>query len=256
MKINSHCQNNNISFGVKMCLRNTKVLNLKKHIRENPPRKLVVCQKIHMLIADHIEKTRDELSLSSCFNMLKERLITKRQNLNFIDALIKSGKTFERAFYETCDKLFDVQLNKNKGEEGQNVDNIFNKKRRIRMNLADRKKVISYCIEHCTPDEKTPNGGKNSINVYNHLKNNEGINYSYHTIENYIYAIFKIPKYYKAFISETTGKKTFKKFHEYITKEDKPSIYKVVYNKFELFKYAKDLFNKKFPQKALIFDEE
>lgn len=219
MKISTHSQNNNMSFGVRMPLRQVTVADVKKHSKKMH-RKLIPCQHIHVLMAEHIEKSPYNLSLFKCFKKIKKCLTS---NVDGIMALIKSGQTIEQVFYETCDSLFDVQLTTNDEKDDQTIDNIFEQQKNGAFNLEDRKKIIASCVKYCVCDAM-PGSVKTA---YDNIVDNKKINCRYSTVKNYKVAIFKIYRFYDEFISQApnqetsqrTDKKTLKKFQEYVAKK-------------------------------------
>ena len=239
MKINTLSQNNP-AFGVRMSYKKATVGDVKNQAKKMP-QKLIACQKIHLLIANNIQKSYNERPLSNLLNSIKHS-ITAGLSQHFKNALQESHKTIEQAFYETCDKLFDVQLTDKK-------------KDRYQLTKLQRKYIITSCIEFNKPNT-SHYSAKNIDLIHFHVQNNLNIKCSLDTIKNYTYAVFRIPKIYNKFMSNANCPKKLKNFHEYIKKQNMTTTYNIVYNDFDIFKYSIEKYNEAFPYKALKFEEE
>ena len=236
MKINTLSQNNP-AFGVKMAFYRATVGDAKNQAKKMP-QKLIACHKIHLLIANNIQKSYDERPLSNLLNSIKYSIVAGLSQ-HFKNALQESHKTIEQAFCETCDKLFDVQL----------------QKYRYRLTKLQRKYIITSCIEFNKPNT-SHNSAKNIDLIHFHVQNNLNIKCSLDTIKNHTYAVFMIPKIYNKFMSNANCPKKLKNFHEYIKKQNMTTTYNIVYNDFDIFKYSIEKYNEAFPYKALKFEEE
>lgn len=239
MKINTLSQNNP-AFGVRMSYKKATVGDTKNQAKKMP-QKLIACQKIHLLIANSIQKSYDERPLSNLLNSIKHS-ITAGFSQNLKNALQESQKTIEQAFYETCDKLFDVQLTDKK-------------KNRYQLNKLQRKYIITSCIEFNKPNT-SHYSAKNIDLIHLHVQNNLNIKCSLDTIKNHTYAVFRIPKIYNKFMNNANCPKKLKNFYEYIKKKNMTTTYNMVYNDFDIFKYSIEKYNEAFPYKALKFEEE
>lgn len=239
MKINTLSQNNP-AFGVRMSYKKATVGDAKNQAKKMP-QKLIACQKIHLLIANNIQKNYNERPLSNLLNSIKHS-ITAGFSQYFKNALQESQKTIEQAFYETCDKLFDVQLTDKK-------------KNRYQLNKLQRKYIITSCIEFNKPNT-SHYSAKNIALIHLHVQNNLNIKCSLDTIKNHTYAVFRIPKIYNKFMNNANCPKKLKNFYEYIKKKNMTTTYNMVYNDFDIFKYSIEKYNEAFPYKALKFEEE
>lgn len=239
MKINTLSQNNP-AFGVRIPIKKATVGDAKNQAKKMP-QKLIACQKIHMLIANSIQKNYNERPLSNLLNSIKYN-ITAGFSQYFKNALQESQKTIEQAFYETCDKLFDVQLTDKK-------------KNRYQLNKLQRKYIITSCIEFNKPNT-SHYSAKNIDLIHLHVQNNLNIKCSLDTIKNHTYAVFRIPKIYNKFMNNANCPKKLKNFYEYIKKKNMTTTYNMVYNDFDIFKYSIEKYNEAFPYKALKFEEE
>lgn len=241
MKINTHSPNNNMFFGVRMSLKGTTVGGLKKHA-EKMPKKLVACQKIHMLIADKINNSADKRKLSNIISSIKYD-VKRIQNPSFIDALTKSQKTIKQVFFETCDSLFDVQIYKNK---------IMSPRSKFHITKNKRKEIISYCIEN--RDYKR--GKKNSKYISENINKALNINVAYKTIADIIYSVYKIPSFYNRFLTETYAPKTLENFQKYIMQINTRNNFRATYREIDILKHAIDTLNKQIYNNSIKFEEE
>ena len=163
MKINT-LSPNNPAFGVRIPIKEATISKLRDQIPKNKNHQLAkpVDGSILGIIYDKIINTkRKDSSLISFF----QDIASKNEKLrNFLE---QSGKTLERAFWETCDKFFDVQLVAN--DKDKNIDNITDAKikedsylTRIfhpqennrEINLENKKPTIEYCIKNYSKAKK------------------------------------------------------------------------------------------------------
>ena len=253
MKLNmvNHGYNKALSFGVRMPLCEATVHDVKTQ-GARMAQSLVVCEEVHMLMADKIKKTDDSYTILGLLGqMITDVGMGVSESL--MKAVTKSGKSVKQAFCETCDKLFDVQLY----DEKTNPDLVDGARKRIRraahFTTSQKKAIIASYIE--MSDKFI--GMDCHKAVQKHLKKDLNIGCSVHTIGNYSSSITAMLKHYKDFKSlPNNNKKTLTMFHNYVQDNDERSYTKPVFGNFEIFKFVIDKFNEKYPHSALKFEEE
>lgn len=253
MKINTLGQNN-LSFGVRMRIRGTKVGDIKRHIQQNPQRKLVGCQKIHILIAQRIYKSSNIKALSALFRSIKLAIIKNRDPL-YREALLQSKKNLKQVFFETCDRLFDVQLQDEQDSKNAVLTDISEDIRpRHYISPKERKMLIEYSINKSRGLEK---GLSNYQNIVDNINKDLNTDISPRSITNILCPIYNIHPFYKKFTQKNTQiPKTLRNFHQYVMIYNENKVHKAIYNDFDIFKFTIETLNKKFPDNVLKFDEE
>ena len=262
MKINTLSQNNP-AFGVRMSIKEATIPRLKQQLSENPH--LARRQKnvgIYKLIYDKIIKTNQKnLSFISFFHSFCKTTTIQTEKLNGL--LEQNRKSLELAFWETCDKFFDVQLVAN--DEDKNIDNISNDGIKeasyltrifypLESNRKNKKPIIEYCIKNYS---KAKN---NQTELCKEIKIEFNPDMKVPSIRNNILSpILRLPKYYNNFKNATQKEEqTFTKFKEYL-KEKAPSDNIKLYNSGngELLAYTIETF-KKYPdfKEKFVFAED
>ena len=259
MKINTLSQNNP-AFGVRIPIKEVTISKLRDQIPKNKNHQLAkpVDGSILGIIYDKIMNTKQEnSSLISFFHQ-----ITRRSS-EFISLLYQSRKTLERAFWETCDKFFDVQLVAN--DEDKNINKISNAKIKedsyltrifhpIKNIEENRKQIIEYCIKNYSKAKKY------KCKLCEEVKKELNPDMEVQSIRNNILSpILRLPEYYNDFKNATQKEEqTFTKFKEYL-KEKAPSDNIKLYNSGngELLAYTIETF-KKYPdfKEKLVFTED
>ena len=262
MKINKLSQNNP-AFGVRIPIKEATISKLRDQIPKNKNHQLAkpVDGSILGIIYDKIINTkRKDSSLISFF----QDIASKNEKLrNFLE---QSGKTLERAFWETCDKFFDVQLVAN--DKDKNIDNITDDKIKeddyltrifhpIKNIEEKRKQIIEYCIKNYSKAKK------NRKKFCEEVKKKLNLDMEAKSIRDSILGpIIKLPGHYNAFKKNAIqGKEqTFTEFKEYLIKKATPSDNRNFYNSGngELLTYTIETFKKYVPEfkEEFVFAED
>ena len=262
MKINTLSQNNP-AFGVRMSIKEVTISKLKQRQRliANPQLDKPAGEKVLDTICDKIIKTKQKKScLISFFQDIA------RRSSEFIGLLEKSGKTLERAFWETCDKFFDVQLVAN----DKDIDNISDDKikedrylirifhpleNNIEINIENKKPTIEYCIKNYS--EAKDDRKKFCEKIKDELNPDMEVS---SIRENILGPILRLPKKYNDFKGAIQKEKpTFTEFKEYL-KNKAPSDNNRLYNSGngELLAYTIETFKKYVPEfkEEFVFAED
>ncbi len=265
MKINTlnTLSQNNPAFGVRMSIKEVTISKLKQRQRliANPQLDKPAGEKVLDTICDKIIKTKQKKScLISFFQDIA------RRSSEFIGLLEKSGKTLERAFWETCDKFFDVQLVAN----DKDIDNISDDKikedrylirifhpleNNIEINIENKKPTIEYCIKNYS--EAKDDRKKFCEKIKDELNPDMEVS---SIRENILGPILRLPKKYNDFKGAIQKEKpTFTEFKEYL-KNKAPSDNNRLYNSGngELLAYTIETFKKYVPEfkEEFVFAED
>ena len=265
MKINT-LSPNNPAFGVRIPIKEATVSDLKliQRLIANPQLDKPADGSIFRIIYDKIMNTTQKNSF----------LIPLFQNITrcsseFIGLLEKSGKTLERAFWETCNKFFDVQLVANDEDKNKNIISdakikedsylirIFHPQENNReIKMENRKSIIEYCIKNYSE-------AKNKRDEFcEKIKDKLDPDVKVLSIrENILGPILRLPKYYNKFKKNAIqGKEqTFTEFKEYLEKKA-PRDNKIFYNSGngEFLAYTIETFKKYVPKfkEEFVFAED
>ena len=259
MKINTlnTLSQNNPAFGVRIPIKEATISKLKDQIAEKPqlPADGSILGRIYYKI---MNTKQENSSLISFFHAIAS------SNKKLKKLLEKSGKTLECAFWETCDKFFDVQLVAN--DKDKNVDNISDAKIKedsylIRIfhpikNIEEkRKQIIEYCIKNYSEAKD------NRDEFCEKIKDELNLDMQANSIQISILGpILRLPEYYNDFKNAIQKEEpTFTEFKEYLKK-------KAFYdnNKFynsgngELLEYTIETFKKYVPEfkEEFVFAED
>ena len=266
MKINTLSQNNP-AFGVRIPIKEATISELKQRQRliANPQLDKPAGEKVLDTICDKIMNTTQENSYLIYF---LQTAVSKTKKIK--ELLEQSGKTLERAFWETCDKFFDVQLVAN--DKDKNIDNISDAKikeddylTRIfhpqnnnrEISLEKRKPIIEYCIKNYYYSENEITKNK----FCKKLKDELNLDMEVSSIRDKILGpIIRLPGYYNGFKNATQKEEqTFTKFKKYL-KEKPPMDSKSFYNSGngEILIYTIETFKKYVPafKEEFVFAEE
>ena len=262
MKINTLSQNNP-AFGVRIPINEINISGLKQRQRliANPQLDKPAGEKVLDTICDKIMNTKRKDS--SLISFLQTAV---SQTKKIKDLLEQSGKTLERAFWETCDKFFDVQLVAN--YKDKNVDNITDAKIKedsyltkifhpIKNIEENRKPTIEYCIKNYYKAK-----AKDKRDAFcEEVKDELNLDMKVSSIRISILGpIIRLPEYYNACKAAIQKEKpTFTEFKEYLEKKA-PSDNKNFYNSGngELLAYTIETFKKYVPEfkEEFVFAEE
>ena len=265
MKINTlnTLSQNNPAFGVRIPINEVNISGLKQRQRliANPQLDKPAGEKVLDIICDKIMNTKQKKScLISFFQDIA------RRSSEFIGLLEKSGKTLERAFWETCDKFFDVQLVAN----DKDIDNISDDKikedrylirifhpleNNIEINIENKKPTIEYCIKNYS--EAKDDRKKFCEKIKDELNPDMEVS---SIRENILGPILRLPKKYNDFKGAIQKEKpTFTEFKEYL-KNKAPSDNNRLYNSGngELLAYTIETFKKYVPEfkEEFVFAED
>ena len=258
MKINTLSQNNP-AFGVRMSIKEATISKLRNQIAEKPqlPADGSILGRIYYKIMNTKQK---DSSLISFFQDIAS------SNKKLKKLLEKSGKTLERAFWETCNKFFDVQLVVN--DKDKNVDNISDAKIKedsylIRIfhpikNIEEkRKQIIEYCIKNYSEAKDNRNAFCEEVKKELNLNNMQAKSIQISILG----PIIRLPGHYNEFKKNAIqGKEqTFTEFKEYL-KNKAPNDNNRLYNSGngELLAYTIETFKKYVPEfkEEFVFAEE
>ena len=259
MKINTlnTLSQNNPAFGVRIPIKEATISKLKDQIAEKPqlPADGSILGRIYYKI---MNTKQENSSLISFFHAIAS------SNKKLKKLLEKSGKTLECAFWETCDKFFDVQLVAN--DKDKNIDNITDDKIKeddyltrifhpIKNIEEKRKQIIEYCIKNYSEAKD------NRDEFCEKIKDELNLDMQANSIQISILGpILRLPEYYNDFKNAIQKEEpTFTEFKEYLKK-------KAFYdnNKFynsgngELLEYTIETFKKYVPEfkEEFVFAEE
>ena len=265
MKINTlnTLSQNNPAFGVRIPINEVTISDLKPRQRliANPQLDKPAGEKVLDTICDKIIKTKQE---NSCLISFLQTTVSKTKKIK--DLLEKSGKTLERAFWETCDKFFDVQLVVNdkdidnitdaKIKEDSYLTRIFHPQENNReINLENKKPTIEYCIKNYSEAKDKRDAFckevKKKLNPDMEAKSIR---------DNILGPILRLPGHYNACKAAIQKEKpTFTEFKKYL-KEKAPSDNNKLYNSGngELLAYTIETFKKYVPEfkEEFVFAED
>ena len=263
MKINTlnTLSQNNPAFGVRIPINEINISGLKQRQRliANPQLDKPAGEKVLDTICDKIIKTKQENS--SLISFL-QTAISQTKKIKYL--LEQSGKTLERAFWETCNKFFDVQLVAN--DKDKNIDNISDDKIKedsyltkifhpIKNIEENKKPTIEYCIKNYSKAKK------NRKKFCEEVKKKLNPDMKATTIlASIVGPILRLPEHYNDCKNAIQKEEpTFTEFKEYL-KEKAPKDNKKFYNSGngELLAYTIETFKKYVPKfkEEFVFAEE
>ena len=250
MKINTlnTLSQNNPAFGVRIPIKEATISKLRDQIAEKPqlPADGSILGRIYYKI---MNTKQENSSLISFFHAIAS------SNKKLKKLLEKSGKTLECAFWETCDKFFDVQLVAN--DKDKNVDNISDAKIKedsylikifhpIKNIEENRKQIIEYCIKNYSEAKDNRDAFceevKKELNLNNMHANSIQISI--------LGPVLRLPEHYNEFKKNAIqGKEqTFTEFKEYLKEKATPNDHKNFYSNGKVLAYTIETFKKYVPE--------
>ena len=256
MKINTlnTLSQNNPAFGVRIPINEVTISDLQlrqrliaKHHQLAKP----VKGSILGIIYDYIMNTTQENSYLISF---LQTTVSKAKKLR--NRLKKSKITLERAFWETCNKFFDVQLVANDEDKNKNIISdakikedsylirIFHPIKNIE---EKRKQIIEYCIKNYSEAK-----AKNKRFAFcKEVKNELNPDMEAKSIQISILGpVLRLPEHYNEFKKNAIqGKEqTFTEFKEYLKEKATPNDNKNFYSNGKVLAYTIETFKKYVPE--------